>query len=94
MERVMTETEDLLAGVEADRFNNLKPGKIPNDEEYESDYADEEDAASEDEARPSPFQPVAGVQGRCERRTLGEINNYGAGINSQSSPHTSNDLSF
>ncbi|KAH3921729.1 hypothetical protein HBI25_237430 [Parastagonospora nodorum] len=67
MERVMTETEDLLAGVEADRFNNLKPGKIPNDEEYESDYADEEDAASEDEARPSPFQPVAGVQGRFPR---------------------------
>jgi hypothetical protein len=68
--RTMTGTEDLPAGVEADRFNTMKPSQRRKDEEYENDDADKEDESSEDETQPSPFQPVAGVQGKFPRNWL------------------------
>jgi hypothetical protein len=63
----MEETEDLPSGIGADRLNNMSPSEQPDDEEFESGDAEEEYEASEDEARPSPFQPVAGVQGKFPR---------------------------
>jgi len=65
--RTMEGTEDLPSGIGADRLNNMSPSQQPDDEEFEIDDAEEEYEVSEEEAQPSPFQPVAGVQGRFPR---------------------------
>ena len=65
LERIVKESEE-QSQVEASKRKSMIPeySEEPNEEEYESDDGEEVEATPEEEAQPSPFQPVAGVQGR------------------------------
>jgi hypothetical protein len=66
LERIIIESEELLAHVEASRRKSMIPeySEEPNEEEHESDDGEEVEGISEKEDQLSPFQPVAGVQGK------------------------------
>jgi hypothetical protein len=66
LETIMKESKELVAHVEAPKNISMMPeySGDPNEEEHESDDGEEVEEISEEEAQPSPFQPVAGVQGR------------------------------
>jgi hypothetical protein len=68
-EKTMKQSETSLAELEAERRKNPEPNSSPkpNDEVYESDDAEGEAETSEDEAQPSPFQPIAGMRGKFPR---------------------------
>jgi hypothetical protein len=69
MQRILKEPEEWPAVIEADRRRKVEPNSSqrPEDEDYGSDETEEVNEASEDEAHLSPFQPVAGVQGKFPR---------------------------
>jgi hypothetical protein len=66
LKKIMEESEELLAHVGASSRESMIPenSEEPNEEEHESDDGEEVEETSEEEALPSPFQPVAGVQGK------------------------------
>jgi hypothetical protein len=61
-ETTIEASEELLADVEATRRESMTPEY--SEEPSESDQGEEMEETSEEEAQPSPFQPVAGVQGK------------------------------
>jgi hypothetical protein len=68
MKTIVKESRESLAVIEAGGHPDMEPSSSqrPNDGD-ESDDAEEVDGASEDEAQPSVFQPIAGVRGRVPR---------------------------
>jgi hypothetical protein len=66
LEKIMEESEELLAYVGASSRESMIPenSEEPNEEERESDDGEEVEETLEEEAQPSPFQLVAGVQGK------------------------------